>query len=48
MITLTIVFLLVFVPASRSIVSNLLRGILTVLGIAFLITRNSGGHRRGL
>ncbi len=48
MVTLTVVLLLVFVPASRRILAGLLRGLFAVLGVAFLITRDGGGRRRGL
>jgi hypothetical protein len=47
MVTLTVILILLFVPASRRILSGLLRGILAVLGVAFLITRNPGGRRTG-
>ena len=47
MVTLTVVLLLVFVPASRRILAGLLKGIFVILGVAFLITRG-GGRRRGL
>jgi hypothetical protein len=48
MITLTIILLLIFIPASRRILSGLVSGILSLLGLAFLITRDTGRHRRGL
>jgi hypothetical protein len=47
MITLTVILVLVFVPASRCILSSVLWGIFAVLGVAFLITKDSGGRRRG-
>jgi hypothetical protein len=47
MVTLTVVLLLVFVPASRRILAGLLRGMFAVLAVAFLITRDGGGRRRG-
>ena len=47
MITLTLILLLVFVPASRRILSGILFGAFSLLGLAFLISRESGGRRRG-
>jgi hypothetical protein len=47
MITLTLILLLVFVPASRRILSGMILGALSLLGLAFLISRESGGRRRG-
>ena len=47
MITLTIILLLLFVPPARRILSALLGGLLSVLGLAFLITRNPGGRHKG-
>jgi hypothetical protein len=48
MITLTIIFLLIFVPTSRGVLRGFVSGIFSLLGLAFLVTRNSGGRRRGL
>jgi len=45
MITLTILALLLFVPASRRLFSTLCSGILGVLGLAFLITQNGASRR---
>lgn len=47
MVTLTVILLLVFVPAFRRVFSGLIRGVFAVLGVAFLITRDSGDRRRG-
>ena len=47
MITLSVLFLLIFVPGSRRMLFGFLRGIVAILTGAFLITRNSGGRRRG-
>jgi hypothetical protein len=46
MITLTLFLLLVFVPASRRILSGMILGAFSLLGLAFLISRESGGRRR--
>lgn len=48
MITMTIIFLLLFVPASRRLLSSIVSAILVALGIAFLVTRDSRTHRKGL
>lgn len=48
MITLTLILLLAFVPASRRVLSGMTLGAFSLLGLAFLILRESGGHRRGL
>jgi hypothetical protein len=48
MITLTIMFLLIFVPACRGVLRGFVSGIFSLLGLALLVTRNSGGRRRGL
>ena len=48
MITLTLIVLLIFVPASRSILGGFLKGIGALLGLAFLVSRDSVGRRRGL
>jgi hypothetical protein len=48
MITLTIILLLIFIPASRRILAGLVSGILSLLGLAFFITRDTGRRRRGL
>ncbi len=47
MITLTIILLLLFVPPARRVLGALLGGLFSVLGLAFLITRNSGGRHKG-
>jgi len=47
MVTLTVILLLAFVPASRRVLSGLLRGVFELLGVAFVVTRGSGGRRRG-
>ena len=46
MITVTMIALLVFVPASRRILGRFIAGIFGLLGLAFLITRDSGRRRR--
>jgi hypothetical protein len=46
MITLTLILLLVFVPASRRVLSGMIFGAFSLLGLAFLISRDSGGRRR--
>ena len=48
MITLTLILLLIFVPASRRVLAGMLLGAFSLLGLAFLISRESGGRRRGL
>jgi hypothetical protein len=48
MITLTLIALLIFVPPARSILGGFVSGIFSLLGLAFLISRESGGRRRGL
>jgi hypothetical protein len=48
MITLTVILLLIFVPASRAVLGELISGVLSLLGLAFLITSSTGGRRRGL
>ena len=48
MITLTLIFLLIFVPASRRVLSGMILGVFSLLGLAFLIARESGGRLRGL
>lgn len=47
MVTLTIIALLVFVPASRRMLSGLLTLVLAALGIVFVVTRDSHTHRKG-
>ncbi len=47
MVTLTIIALLVFVPASRRVFSGLLTLVLAVLGIVFVVTQDSHPHRKG-
>jgi hypothetical protein len=47
MITLTIIILLIFVPESRGILRGFVSGFFSLLGLAFLVTRISDGHRRG-
>lgn len=46
MVTLTVILLLVFVPASLAILWGLISGILSLLGLAFLITRSADARRR--
>jgi hypothetical protein len=49
MVTLTIILLLLFIPASRRILGGMLSAVLAALGIAVFVTRNSSsGRRRGL
>jgi hypothetical protein len=48
MITLTIILLLIFIPASRRILAGFLSGILSLLGLAVLITRDTERRRKGL
>jgi hypothetical protein len=48
MITLTVILLLIFIPASRRILGGFVSGILSLLGLAFLITRDTGRRRKGL
>jgi hypothetical protein len=48
MITLTIILLLVFVPASRRLLSRMLVSILGAIGIVFLVAPDSRPRRRGL
>jgi hypothetical protein len=48
MITLTLILQLIFIPASRRILSGLVSGILSLLGLAFLITTDTGRRRKGL
>ena len=48
MITLTIIFLLIFVPTSRGVLRGFVSCIFSLLGLAFLVTRNSGDRRGGL
>jgi hypothetical protein len=45
MFTLTLIALLIFVPATRSILRGLVSGIFSLLGLAFLISRDSGSRR---
>jgi hypothetical protein len=47
MITLTLILLLIFVPASRRVLSGMILGAISLLGLVFLISRESGGRRRG-
>jgi len=47
MITLTVIALLVFVPASRRILGGMLSSFLAALGVAFVVTRDSRTRRRG-
>lgn len=47
MITLMVILVLVLVPASRRILASVLWGVFAVLGLAFLITKDGGGRRRG-
>ena len=48
MITLTLIALLIFVPSARGILGGFISGIFSLLGLAFLISRESGGRLRGL
>jgi len=48
MITLAIVLLLIFVPASRRILGGFVSGFLSLLGLAFLVTKDTGRQRKGL
>jgi hypothetical protein len=48
MITLTLILLLIFVPASRRVLSGMILGAFSLLGLAYLVSRDSGGRRRGL
>jgi hypothetical protein len=48
MITLTIILLLVFVPPFRRALSRMFWGLLTAVGIVFLIAPRSRPPRRGL
>ncbi len=47
MITMTVIFLMVLMPGFRRLMGGLTVGIFSVLGLAFMITRDSGGRRRG-
>ena len=47
MITLTVILLLVFVPAVRRNVARMLWGIFAATGIVFLADRDSHARRRG-
>lgn len=47
MITLTVILLLVFVPAARRNLARMLWGIFAAPGIIFLADRDSRAHRRG-
>jgi hypothetical protein len=47
MITLSVLLLLIFVPASRRLFIGLVNGVFALLGIAFLITKDSNRRRRG-
>ena len=48
MITLTLSALLVIVPTARGILGGFVSGIFSLLGLAFLISREPGARRRGL
>jgi hypothetical protein len=48
MVTLTIILLLILIPASRRILAGFVSGILSLLGLAFLVTRDTGRRRKGL
>ncbi len=48
MITLTLLALLIFVPSARGILGGFVSGIFSLLGLAFLISREPSGRRRGL
>ncbi len=43
MFTLTLIALLIFVPATRSAHREMVSGIFSLLGLALLISRDSGG-----
>lgn len=47
MFTLTVLLLLIFVPASRRLLIGLVNGVFALLGVAFLITKDSNRRRRG-
>ena len=47
MITLTLIALLIFVPSARGIMGGFISGIFSLLGLAFLISREPGARRRG-
>ena len=47
MITLTLILLLIFVPASRRILSGMILGAFALLSLAFLVSKETGGRRRG-
>lgn len=47
MITLTMILLLVFVPAARRNLARMLWGIFAATGIVFLADRDSHARRRG-
>jgi hypothetical protein len=47
MITLTLIWLLVFVPVSRRFLSGMILCALALLSLAFLVSKESGGRRRG-
>jgi len=47
MITLSVLLLLIFVPASRRLFIGLVNGVFALLGVAFLITKDSNRRRRG-
>jgi hypothetical protein len=48
MVTLTIILLLIFVPAARRILSQIFFGILGALGIITFVAGDSRTRRRGL
>jgi hypothetical protein len=48
MITLSVILLLVFVPQSRRLLSGLLWGVFSVVGLIFLAAPDTRPRRRGL
>jgi len=48
MITLTIILLVIIVPESRRVLGGFASGILSLFGLAFLITRDTGRRHKGL
>ena len=48
MVTLTLIALLIFIPLARGILGGFVSVIFSLLGLAFLISRKSGGRLRGL
>jgi len=48
MVTLTLIAFAIFMPASRGIFRGFLSGFFSLLSLAFLVSRRSGGRRKGL